>query len=104
MTSQLVDETPPAILEGTRPTVVRPSTLLLPHPPSDSERDAYLGPQQRWVALVSFIGYSLIVTSVSFFVVRHLWAAWLLIPLTLSIIGTTVSLLTSSRRRRDSLE
>ena len=78
--------------------------LLLPQPPTDGERDTYLGPQHRWVGPVSFVGYLLIVLSVAFFVARHLWAAVLLIPLAISTVGTTVSLVTSSRKRRDSLE
>jgi cellulose synthase/poly-beta-1,6-N-acetylglucosamine synthase-like glycosyltransferase len=76
----------------------------LPQPPDDTERDLYLGPQRRWVVALSFFGYILIVISVTFFVMRRLWAAWLLIPLLISTIGTTVSLFTSSRRRRISLD
>jgi cellulose synthase/poly-beta-1,6-N-acetylglucosamine synthase-like glycosyltransferase len=104
MTDQLVHEIPPAVLESARPRIVRQVDLLLPQPPTDRERDAYLGPQHRWVGPVSFAGYALIVTSVAFFVARHLWAAPLLVPLAISTVGTTVSLVTSSRRRRDSLE
>ena len=75
----------------------------LPRPPTDLERDLYLGPRWRWVTPVSFLGYVLIVLSISLFVVRHPWAVALLAPLTISGIGTTVSLFSSSRRRRDSL-
>jgi cellulose synthase (UDP-forming) len=78
--------------------------LYLPQPPDDTERDLYLGPQRRWVVVLSFLGYILIVISVTFFVLRQMWAAWLLIPLVISAAGTTVSLFTSSRRRRISLE
>jgi cellulose synthase/poly-beta-1,6-N-acetylglucosamine synthase-like glycosyltransferase len=76
----------------------------LPEPPNDTERDLYLGPQHRWVVLVSFFGYVLTVISVTLFVMRRMWAAWLLFPLLISVAGTTISLLTSSRRRRISLE
>jgi cellulose synthase (UDP-forming) len=76
----------------------------LPQPPDDVERDSYLGPQHRWVSLISFLGYLLIVFSVGFFVVRQPWASVLLLPLAVSTVGTTVSLFTSSRRRRVSLE
>lgn len=76
----------------------------LPQPPDDTERDLYLGPQRRWVVVVSFLGYILIVISVTLFVLRRMWAAWLLIPLLISTAGTTVSLFTSSRRRRISLK
>jgi cellulose synthase/poly-beta-1,6-N-acetylglucosamine synthase-like glycosyltransferase len=104
MASQLVDESPLSLLEDPRPHVVPRSGLILPQPPTDAERDAYLGPQHRWVGPVSFLGYSLIVVSIAFFVARHLWAAFLLVPLGASVIGTVVSLVTSSRRRRDSLD
>lgn len=72
----------------------------LPIPPSNDERDAYLGNQHRWIPIVSFVGNGLIVTSVSLFVVQHAWSAFLLVPLLLSAVGTTVSLITSTRRRR----
>jgi cellulose synthase/poly-beta-1,6-N-acetylglucosamine synthase-like glycosyltransferase len=76
----------------------------LPRPPDNTERDRYLGPQHRWVVVVSFLGYILIVISVTLFVMRRMWAAWLLLPLLISAAGTTVSLFTSSRRRRISLK
>ena len=50
----------------------------LPQPPDDTERDLYLGPQHRWVVALSFLGYILIVISVTFFVLRRMWAAWLM--------------------------
>jgi cellulose synthase/poly-beta-1,6-N-acetylglucosamine synthase-like glycosyltransferase len=76
---------------------------VLPHPPTDEERDLYLGPQRRWIGPVSFLGYTLILISVALFVVRHLWAAWLLVPLAVTTVGALISLVTSSRRRRVSL-
>ncbi len=80
------------------------SSRYLPSPPNDQERDLYLGPQHRWVTPLSFLGYILIVISVALFVMRRYWSAFLFIPLLISTAGTTVSLLTSSRRRRVSLE
>lgn len=85
-------------------TVHREEDLLLPSPPSTQERDLYLGPQQRWVGPLSFLGYLLVVISVGLFVQRNLWAVGLLVPLALSAVGTAISLVTSSRRRRDTLE
>lgn len=76
----------------------------LPKPPDDRERDLYLGPQHRWVILLSFFGYALIAVSVLLFVRNRLWASWLLAPLVISTIGTTLSVMTSSRRRAISLE
>jgi cellulose synthase (UDP-forming) len=82
----------------------RDGKRYLPQPPDDIERDLYLGPQHRWVIAVSFFGYILIVIGVTLFIMRRIWAAWLILPLLISTIGTTVSLFTSSRRRRISLE
>jgi cellulose synthase/poly-beta-1,6-N-acetylglucosamine synthase-like glycosyltransferase len=76
----------------------------LPVPPDDVERDLYLGPQHRWVVPLSFVGYILIVISVTLFVMRRYWTAALFVPLLISSAGTTISLLTSSRKRRISLE
>lgn len=100
-TSTRDDDGRPRLL---RPMLVRDAPTLLPVAPTDAERDSYLGSQQRWVALVSFVGYALVVISVGLFVARNVWASFLLVPLGLSTIGTLVSLVTSSRRRRDTLE
>ena len=88
---------------GTAPAITVLDDPGLPRPPTDRERDSYLGPQHRWVSFVSFLGYVLIVLSVGFFVVRQPWASLLLLPLALSVVGTTISLFTSSRRRRVTL-
>jgi cellulose synthase/poly-beta-1,6-N-acetylglucosamine synthase-like glycosyltransferase len=84
--------------------VARDRARYLPSPPDDIERDLYLGPQHRWVTPLSFLGYILIVISVSLFVMRRYWVAFLFVPLLVSTAGTTVSLLTASRRRRVSLD
>ncbi len=99
---------PPLTVQRTlppRPTATGPAAdqAFLPSPPTDSERDGYLGPQQRWVATASFVGYTLIVISIVFFVQRHVWAIALYIPLTVTTIAAVVSLFTSSRKRRVSL-
>jgi cellulose synthase (UDP-forming) len=93
------------VVRGPSPSTRYPAQQVdLPQPPDDVERDCYLGPQHRWVSLISFLGYLLIVFSVGFFVVRQPWASILLLPLAVSTVGTTVSLFTSSRRRRVSLD
>jgi cellulose synthase (UDP-forming) len=93
----------PQLRAGADTLAVRPTPRYLPTPPDDFERDLYLGPQHRWVTPLSFLGYILIVISVSLFVMRRFWVAFLFIPLLVSTAGTTVSLLTASRRRRVSL-
>ncbi len=75
----------------------------LPRPPTDEERDLYLGPQQRWVTFLSFLGSVVTIISVLYFVVNRLWAAFLLVPLAASAAGALASVVTSLRRRRDSL-
>ncbi|MFT4164334.1 MAG: glycosyltransferase [Microlunatus sp.] len=75
----------------------------LPSAPDDREWLLYLGSQWRWVTPVSFVGYLLIVLSIGYFVYRQPWAAFLLLPLGVSAIGTLLSLFTSSRPRRDSI-
>lgn len=75
----------------------------LPGPPTDEERDLYLGPQRRWVTVLSFLGSVLTIISVLYFVANRLWAAFLLVPLAVSAAGALASLATSLRPRRDSL-
>jgi cellulose synthase/poly-beta-1,6-N-acetylglucosamine synthase-like glycosyltransferase len=91
-----------SLTQTQRPSVV-PAPSAMPQPPTDDERDLYLGPQHRWVIAASFVCYVLIFLSIGFFVARHHWAVLLVIPLIISGIGTAVSLVTSSRRRVDSL-
>lgn len=80
-----------------------PLERFLPRPPTDEERDTYLGPQHRWVVVLSFLSSILTVLSVGLFVTAHTWSVVLLLPLTISAVGSCLSLFTSSRRRRDTL-
>ncbi len=75
----------------------------LPSPPTDTERDSYLGSQRRWLGPATYVGYLLIVISVVFFIGDHVWAAVLIVPLALSTLSTTLALVTSVRRSRVSL-
>lgn len=52
---------------------------------------------------MSFLGYLLILLSVSFFIQRHLWAALLVLPMLLTFAASAVSLITSTRPRRTTL-
>jgi cellulose synthase (UDP-forming) len=71
-----------------------------PSPPTDYERDSYLKNQARWIALISFAGYLLILASVSFFIYHHPWSGLLAVPLLLTLAASSISLVTSTRRRR----
>ncbi len=75
----------------------------LPQPPSDFERDQYLGPQHRWLPVASFGGYLLIVVSLSFFIGNHVWTAALLLPTAVGAASTLLSLIATTRRRRVTL-
>lgn len=86
-----------------RPVRERDGLALLPQPPTDDERDLYLGPQQRWVNLLSFLGSALIIISVLYFVANRWWAAFLLVPLAVSAAGAVASIITTMQSRRDSL-
>jgi cellulose synthase/poly-beta-1,6-N-acetylglucosamine synthase-like glycosyltransferase len=101
--SQTTIERPGNRTAGADAAVRRPADRYLPTPPTDFERDLYLGPQHRWVTPLSFLGYILIVISLSLFVMRRFWVAFLFIPLLASTAGTAISLLTASRKRRISL-
>ena len=87
------------IIQGEKLLVPQASDYL-PAPPNDAERDLYFGPQHRWVPAVSFFSTLIVAFSVWLFVGQRPWAAFLLIPIALNLIGSLVSLITSSRRRR----
>jgi cellulose synthase/poly-beta-1,6-N-acetylglucosamine synthase-like glycosyltransferase len=78
--------------------------IRLPHPPSDSEKTSYFGDQHRWISLLSYVGFLMIVVSLLLFVTRRPWTAFLLAPLALSTLGASVSLITGSRPRRSTLD
>jgi cellulose synthase/poly-beta-1,6-N-acetylglucosamine synthase-like glycosyltransferase len=105
ITSSRVDD--PRLLDPSPghgvPEPAEATTAVLPQPPRDVERDLYLGRQHRWVTPLSFAGFVLIVFSVGFFVYRHQWSSFLLVPMAVTSLGSLVSLITSSRRRRDTL-
>jgi cellulose synthase/poly-beta-1,6-N-acetylglucosamine synthase-like glycosyltransferase len=78
--------------------------MRLPQPPSDSEKTSYFGDQHRWISLLSYFGFLMIVVSLLLFVSRRPWTAFLLAPLALSALGASVSLITGSRPRRSTLD
>jgi len=78
---------------------VAPVALRLPSPPSDAEKTSYFGRQYRWISLVSYVGFLLIFIGLLLFVWRRPWAVVLMIPLVITAIGASVSLITGSRAR-----
>lgn len=75
----------------------------LPTPPTDAERDVYLGPQHRWLPVVSAAGFALIIIGVFLFIGRHPWTFLIAVPLALSLVSSVLSLVTTARKRRVSL-
>jgi cellulose synthase (UDP-forming) len=75
----------------------------LPCPPSDDERDLYLGPQRRWVPAASTVGAGLTTMSLLFLIGNRAWALPLLVPVGVGVLGGVLSLVSSSRTRRDTL-
>lgn len=90
-----------------RPRSVTPepaSGVLLPHPPTDTERDRYLHHQQRWVPVASVAGSALIAVSLWFLMTGPGWGWMFAILLVLTTVSTSLTLLTSTRRRRVTLQ
>ncbi|MEO6822452.1 MAG: glycosyltransferase family 2 protein, partial [Candidatus Nanopelagicales bacterium] len=77
------------------------SATTLPTPPTADERDLYFGPQWRWVMVVAFASTLIIVIGLGIFL-RHHERAWFLlgIPVVITLIAATTSLVTSTRVRR----
>lgn len=75
----------------------------LPEPPTDAERDSYLGPQQRWVVVVSAIGSALVTCSLVMLVAGQWWAWPFVAVVAVSTASSLLSMITSVRRRRDTL-
>jgi cellulose synthase (UDP-forming) len=98
-----MSEIPVPLLEDRDLSASAETGLQLPSPPTEAEKILYFGRQHRWVTPLSFFGYALIMVSITFFLQRHVWATVLLFPVAISAVGATVSLFTSSRRRRYSL-
>ncbi|MEX0428507.1 SGNH hydrolase domain-containing protein [Nocardioides sp. DS6] len=73
---------------------------LLPHPPSEREKYAYLGPQHRWLLLVQAVSFTLIGYSVFRFATADIRFILFLVPVTLYAVTLAVSLLSGTRRRR----
>jgi Glycosyl transferase family 2 len=84
-------------------TVSTPPDPTLPVPPDDRERDSYLQNSHRWVPVVSAFGGFLTTVSLLFLVRSQAWAIPLLIPLAITTTGMIVSLVSSVRKRRDTL-
>jgi cellulose synthase (UDP-forming) len=70
-------------------------------PPSDEERYQYLrGGQKRWLLVVQYVAFLGVAISFAGFTASTYWTLIFGIPLLLSVVEQTMSLYTSTRRRR----
>lgn len=77
--------------------------MYLPSPPTRQERELYFGPQRRWIPVLSFLSSVLVVLSMSLFM-HHRPDTWfLVIPVGFSALGSCISLISSTRKRRSNL-
>jgi cellulose synthase (UDP-forming) len=91
-----------------RPTLPRaserhpgPHESILPLPPTDRERVAYLeGGQKRWALLLGVLGFTIISVSMARFALAHVVLYPFLGVVAIAGISSGLGLLTSTRRRR----
>jgi cellulose synthase/poly-beta-1,6-N-acetylglucosamine synthase-like glycosyltransferase len=80
-----------------------PPDLSLPSPPTDEEKYWYMGRQHRWLLGVQLLALTLVVFSISRFAITRP-ALWIfLLPASLYIFTSLVSLASSGRKKRTSL-
>lgn len=94
-----------ALVDKHRESQVDPARYALPQPPTDEERDWYLGRQHRWLMLLQAISFALVSFSATKLALSTPSFVILLIPVLLYTVTMTVSIASSSRRRRvDSID
>ncbi|MBI9114871.1 glycosyltransferase family 2 protein [Sanguibacter suaedae] len=71
-------------------------------PPDDEELFWYLGPQRRWVQLLSVVAFALAATSLTRFSLTSPWLYPLLALLGVSVFALVLSMISGLNRRRDS--
>lgn len=76
----------------------RDAGTYLPSPPTDRERDLYLGPERRWVFVLALVAFALVCISLSLFTLSRVWLWPFALPLGLYVLTAVVSSLTSLRR------
>ncbi|MGL5857634.1 MAG: glycosyltransferase family 2 protein [Angustibacter sp.] len=96
----LLDQPVPTELVSTEPVSTQASSPELPSPPTDRERDAYLGRQHRWLLLAQAVSFAMIAYSIARFATADTRLLLFLIPMSLYAVTSVVSLLSSTRSRR----
>ncbi|GHG45421.1 hypothetical protein GCM10011331_04830 [Flavimobilis marinus] len=100
---------PSEAIEIDRPAVGGPAPHEEPvaavvAPPDDEELYWYLGPQRRWVQLLSMVAFALAATSLTRFSLTSPWLYPLLLLLGVSILALVLSAISGLNRRRDTRE
>jgi cellulose synthase (UDP-forming) len=75
-------------------------SLTMPHPPSNAEKDIYLGRQHRWLQVVQLLAFSGVGVSLYGFSRMSYWTLIFMLPLLLFAVEMVVSGRTSTYRRR----
>jgi cellulose synthase/poly-beta-1,6-N-acetylglucosamine synthase-like glycosyltransferase len=89
-----------ALVHRRRQSQADPRRFDLPQPPSDEERAWYLGRQHRWLMLLQAVSFALVSFSATKLALSTPSFVILLIPVLLYTVTMTVSIASSSRRRR----
>lgn len=71
-------------------------------PPSDSELVWYLGPQRRWVQVLTLVAFGLASVSLIQFALSSPWLWWLVAVVLVSLAASFLSIVTGFHRRKDS--
>lgn len=99
--------TSPPRLDRRKPPVGRQKVIAataLPSPPNDIEKYWYMGRQHRWLLLAQATALSLVVVSTTRFALSRPWLLLFLPLVVLYVVSAVVSLLSSSRGKRTSLD
>ncbi|GAA4264483.1 glycosyltransferase family 2 protein [Frondihabitans peucedani] len=87
---------PAAPADSTAPALVSP--------PTDAELVWYLGPQRRWVQVLTLLAFGLATVSLVQFAVSSPWLWWIVGVVIISLAASFLSVVTGFHRRRDSAE
>lgn len=89
---------------GSQSSVPDGSDPNLPQPPTNEQKYEYYSCQHRWLLTSQLVSFMLIAWSITRFSVSHPYTLLFLIPMSLYIVTMVISFISSSRRRRYTLE
>jgi cellulose synthase (UDP-forming) len=82
----------------------RSSRPYVPQPPSDAEKDQYLGAQRRWIFLVFLAAFAGVMYGLARLALNSMWTSLLYELMAIQIAAVLISLRSSTRPRRGNLE